>query len=100
MKTIEKTTHFVLGAKVQGLTVYVDGSGADAVVSFGRFAWAFNTLGDVRSHGVRVPAASTHERAVAYRVCERAYVAARDAVLPPGWRELNGAMYAGDGAAL
>jgi hypothetical protein len=74
--------------------VFSDASGAPAVVSYGRYTFAFDTLGAVKCNLVKPVSGSRIEHKIALNVCTKAYMAARDSVVDAAWLARNAAMYA------
>jgi hypothetical protein len=80
------------GETVQ-VEVYQDGSGACALITYGRYTFAFETLGDLKCNLIRPVSGSRIEHKIALDMCTKAYIKARDAVCDAAWFERNRVMY-------
>ena len=76
---------------VESIRVFDDASGAPAVVSYGAYRFAFDTLGEVKANLLRPVYGSRVANRVALDVCTRAYLSARGVSLE--WLERNARMY-------
>lgn len=71
-----------------------DASGATALVTYGRYTFAFDTLGEVKCNLVKPVSGSRIEHKIALDVCTKAYISARDKVCNEDWMRRNREMYA------
>lgn len=80
--------------KVSGsMTVYPDGSGAPAELSYRGMTYSFDMLGEIKTNGVHVPASLRKERKVIVSVLTSAYEDLLRRFTDADWTEKNVSMY-------
>jgi hypothetical protein len=80
-------------ASVKHIRTFEDASGAPAVVSYGPYTFAVDTLGDVRLTLISPVYGSRVESKIAASAARRAYLAERDTLVSGTWLAANRTMY-------
>lgn len=80
---------------VESFKVFPDASGAPAVIRYGRLAYSFDMLGELRVHGLKSGNASRRERAIAVAKCTARYKGLLAEATTADWLALNRGIYSG-----
>lgn len=74
--------------------IYDDASGAPATVTYGRYTFAFDTLGEVKCTLIKPVYGTRVENKIALDMCTKAYMSARK--VSAEWLARNAEMYKGE----